>query len=129
MVTHAFGPPEQLWVQPRPPVCSWHANMPAGQAPPSGAGSQGGGVPQKLHGRTQTWSARHVSGPQYTVVRRGPHGSRASSCTPAILRWQSLSYVLPSQPHTGLSLGGQLVGLGAQVPVQVPHMPSSRVSQ
>lgn len=56
MITHRFGPGRQSYVQPRAPACVWHAIMPAGQAPPSGAGVQSGGAPHVLHGRTQTFT-------------------------------------------------------------------------
>ena len=48
--------------------------------------------------------------------------------TPAIVAKQVFWYVTPSQPQTGLSVSGQLVGRALQIPTPPSQIPVAQIS-
>ena len=79
---------------------------------------------------TPTGSSQNSSAMQPVLrVQVLPAHAPVPACeTPASWRWQSLAYVTPSQPHTGLDWGAQLDGRVVHRPLAfgVVQLPGGR---
>src|SRR5215831_13127440 len=86
-------------------------------------------APPLLGSQSSVGSSTHLPTPGHGVPRNPPqvwtggHAPVLATLDPADDARQAFEYVLPSHPHTGLKMSGQICGSGAQVPVPA-HAPA-----
>src|SRR5262245_56342752 len=77
-------------------------------------------------GSWQNSPSSHVPPDSPPQAAPSAHAPSARIETPAASAKQELLYDVPSQPHTGAKVGGQIAGRSVQIPVaSAEHTPSS----